>query len=143
MKNLTKLVEANNMANVETQVAPKREKRIPVSGPRDILTVTNMNPNYHYRWVNDIPGRIPKFQEGGWEIVNHEAEVGGKTVDRGSRLGSAVTKRVGNQVEAVLMRIPLEWYIEDQKAKQEQVNDLEATMRPAEADYGSISIKRK
>ena len=121
-----------------------RVKRTPVGGKRDVLTVSNKDPNYEYRWVNDIPGRIQRFMDGGWEVVNHDTEVGGEAVDKGSRLGSAVTKSVGGITTAVLMRILKEWYDEDQVAKQEAVKALEATMQQkAEADYGSLRVTRQ
>lgn len=121
-----------------------RAKRIPVGGPRDLLTISNKDPNYVYRFVNDTPGRIQRFLEGGWEIVNHESELGQKTVDSGTRLGSAVTKMVGGTVTAVAMRIPKEWYDEDQAAKQAQIDAHEASMKAeAEADYGVLTISRR
>ena len=44
----------------------------------------------------------------------------------------------------VLMRISLEWYNEDQAAKQEAIDTLEASMRAeADADYGVLKISRK
>lgn len=119
-------------------VAPKRKERTPVGGKRDILTVSNQDPNYVYRWVNDTPGRLQRFIDGGYEVVTHEADVGGPTVDKTSRLGSSITKSVGGTVTAVLMRIPREWYEEDQKTKQAAIDELESTMQPDEADYGSI-----
>ena len=111
-----------------------RENRIPVSGPRDILTVTNKDPNYHYRWVKDLPGRIQRFLNGGYEFVNHDAEVGQRTVDTSSRLGSAVTRLDGMNT-LVLMRIPLEWYNEDQESKQRELDSLEDAMK---ADGGNL-----
>ena len=123
----------------------KRVKRTPVGGPRDILTVANKDPNYEYRWVLDAVGRLERFKDGGWEIVQGDPEVGQKVVDRGSKIGSAVTKAGGSGQTLVLMRIPKEWYDEDQTAKMAQVDALEATMR-AEAQqgrYGSLTIDRK
>src|SRR3990167_2564154 len=121
----------------------QRTKRTPIGGPRNILTVTNKDPNYFYRWVNDTPGRIDRFLQAGYEVVNHEAEVGEKTVDRASKLGSAVTM-VRGSATLVLMRIPLEWYNEDQAAKQEEIDSLEASMRAeAEADYGILTINSR
>jgi len=121
-----------------------RVKRTPVGGKRDVLTVSNKDPNYEYRWVNDTPGRIQRFMDGGWEVVNHDTEVGGEAVDKGSRLGSAVTKSVGGIMTAVLMRIPKEWYDEDQVAKQEAIKALEETMKQkANADYGSLTVTRQ
>lgn len=123
----------------------KRPKRIPVGGPRNIMTVADKDPNYVYRWVNDVSGRIQRFQEGGYEIVTGSNEVGDNTVDRGSRLGSAITKSVGGLVTAVLMRIPKEWYDEDQAAKMAEVDALEATMQEQarEDRYGTLKISRK
>ena len=123
---------------------PARVQRTPIGGPRDILTVKNLDPNYHYRIVNDIPGRIQRFLDAGYEIVPNVDQIGDKVVDNGSKLGSAVTKKVGGNLVGVLMRIPLDWYKEDQVAKQEQIDALELTMRPTDADFGSIQIgKRK
>lgn len=105
-----------------------RKTRIPVSGPRDILTVSNKDPNYFYRFVKDVPGRVQRFIDGGYEIVNQDnAQVGQRTVDSGSRLGTAITRNDGAFV-LVLMRIPLEWYNEDQEAKQREIDALEDSM---------------
>jgi len=124
--------------------AATRAKRIPVGGPRDILTVANKDPNFVYRWVNDVAGRIQKFKEGGYEVVTQDLEVGQAAVDRGSKLGSAITKSVGGQVTAVLMRIPKEWYDEDQAAKMAEVDALEVAMRDAahQDRYGSLTLKK-
>lgn len=106
-----------------------RETRVPVSGPRDILTVTFKDPNYFYRWVKDLPGRIQRFETAGYVIVTDKApEVGQRTVDSGSRLGSAVTRKDGGNT-LILMRIPLEWYNEDQESKQRDLNALEDTLK--------------
>lgn len=123
------------MANTKTEAVkqearPQRVKRVPVSGPRDILTVLNKDENYVYRWVLDKPGRIQRFLDAGYEVIQHETEVGSVSVDRGSRLGSAVTFATGGTV-LVLMRQRREWYKEDQDSKQ---NDLEATEKLLYAD---------
>lgn len=133
------------------QVKPQRKERIPVSGPRDILTISDKDPNYMYRWVKDLPGRIQRFLDGGYEIVNHAAQVGQRTVDSGSRLGSALTRQDGGST-LVAMRIPLEWYNEDQEAKMHQIDALEDSLRAdggnnlglgeGRPDTGSFSISR-
>jgi len=126
-----------------TTIKQVRPKRTPVGGARDILTVANMDPNYVYRWVNDKDGRITKFKEGGYEVVTSDTEVGQDAVDRGSKLGSAITKSVGGMTTAVLMRIPREWYDEDQTAKLDAIDALEATMQSTGADYETLSISRR
>ena|SRR3990167_9525864 len=121
-----------------------RVKRTPVSGARDILTVRDKDPNYVYRWVNSsVVGRVLKFQDGGYEVVQANPEVGQNTVDKGTQLGSTVQRQSGGSV-LLLMRIKKEWYDEDQAAKMEEVDALEATMKQeAMRDrYGSFSIDR-
>jgi len=105
----------------------QRKERIPVNGNRDILTVSDKDPNYEYRWVLDSPGRLDKFAQGGWEIVKENLKVGETAVDSGARLGSAVTTSRGGQT-LVLMRILKEWYDEDQMTKQEKVDATEEMM---------------
>ncbi len=107
----------------------ERKERIPVNGARDILTVRNKDPNFEYRWVNDTPGRLQRFMDGGWEVVTDDLQVGQKSVDSPSKLGSAITKNVGRSTVGVLMRVPKEWYDEDQMAKQDKVDALEASMQ--------------
>lgn len=107
----------------------QRKERVPVNGARDILTVAQKDPNYEYRWVIDRPGRFAKFSAAGWEVVTDDLEVGQPTVDRGSKVGSAVTKLAGQGSTLVLHRIPIEWYNEDQLAKQINVDSLEASMQ--------------
>lgn len=133
----------------------ERPKRIPVSGARDIITVRDQDPNFVYRWVFDDPrrpGRIQRFLDGGYEFVQDEHEIGQKTVDRGSKIGSTIS-RPDSGGTLVLMRILREWYDEDQLAKQERINDLENTMyREAregklpgqnEPGYGTFTKGRK
>jgi hypothetical protein len=120
----TKLTEA------VAQVAPQRrtrETRVPVSGPRDILTISEKDANYVYRWVKDVPGRIQRFLDAGYEVVVHDAKVGQKTVDSTSRLGSALTRNTDGTL-LVAMRILREWYDEDQASKQREIDSLEAAM---------------
>lgn len=149
------------MANQETkakdasvQVAPQRQRvsRTPVSGPRDILNVRNKDENYVYRWVKDVPGRVQRFLDGGYEVVvDDNAQVGHKTVDATSRLGSALTRNTDGTA-LVLMRIPREWYDEDQAAKQAEIDAIEDSMQADggnnqglgqdRPDSGSMKIER-
>lgn len=38
-----------------------RPSRVPVSGRRDVMTVADQDPNFVYRWVNDVGNRIDQF----------------------------------------------------------------------------------
>lgn len=107
----------------------KREDRVSVNGTKDILTVRKMDkePGMEYRWVLDIPGRIDRFKEGGWDVVQKTMAIGQKAVDSASQVGSAVIHvRAGQTL--VLMSIPKEWYDEDQKTKQDDVDSREKIM---------------
>ena len=132
------------MTNKTEAVKRERAKRTPVGGTRDILTVNGKSPDHVYRWVKDSPGRIQRFRDGGYEVVTEDLEVGQNTVDRSSKVGSAITKHGGGLDTLVLMRIPKEWYDEDQAAKQADIDALEATMKSgSSADYGKVEISRK
>ncbi len=128
---------------------PERPVRVPVSGQRNILTVNGKDPNYAYRFVNDIDHgmRIEMFKQGGWEVVDRgtEIKVGDKVVDQGSGVGSTVTRYVGQGITAILMRIPLEWYEEDQAAKAAKLDEVEESMQDPSitGNYGSVSINRR
>lgn len=127
----------------------ERPVRIPVSGERNILTVHGKDPNYEYRFVNDVDAgmRIQKFKDGGWEVVEKESvSVGDKVVDGGSQVGAVTTRYVGQGVTAVLMRIPKEWYNEDQETKQAKLDEIDDAMRAeasAPGSYGSLSFKQR
>lgn len=105
----------------------ERPKRTPVGTARNILTIPDMDPNYVYRWVYENPnrpGRVRRFEEGGYEVVKEDLKPGDNTVDRGSKVGSAVTRPDSGGM-LVAMRILKEWYDEDQIAKQDKVNAIE------------------
>lgn len=135
------------MAKTKEATAERvRVRRTPADGYRDKLAVRDQDPEFVYRWVNDVPGRIDALKERGYEVVKQDLEVGQSTVDRGTRTGSVPTLQAGNGIVAVLMRIPRAWYNEDQAAKAEENNATEAAMRvkaKSESDYGSLTITRK
>ncbi len=117
-----------------------RVKRTPL-GRRNVLTVKDKDPNYHYRIVNTTDGRgsdrIEEFKEAGYEVVDNK--VGDKRVDTSAGLGKNPEFSVGGGVKAVVMRTPREYHEEDQAAKMSHLKAQEDTMyQDAKADYGSI-----
>lgn len=104
-----------------------RVRRTPIT-VRNRLTVKDVDPNFHYRIVNVKDDRVEQFKEQGYEAVS-ATPVGDRQVDTPSTLGSGAEISVGQGMKAVLMRIPKEWYAEDQTAKQVQIDELEATMK--------------
>ncbi len=132
-----------------------KQERVPVSGMRDIMTVLNKEEGYEYRWVNDIDekgSRIFKYKRGGWDMAplqtpEGELTVGEEAVFRTEGKEDIVRLHVGAGQFAYLMRIKKEWYDEDQKAKQDAIDEVEATIAGTGSStgenfgqYGSIKI---
>ncbi len=131
------------------ELAPKapsvRPKRNSLT-QRGRLNVQNKDPNYVYRVVNDQPGRVEVLKEMGYEMVQaSDVSVGDKRVDLGATVGSAATLSLGGGDRGVVMRIPKEWYDEDQAEKQALVSRSEQTMKEearANGLNGKLEISR-
>lgn len=123
-----------------TSVQTNRPRRTPV-GTRNRISVSNQEPGYVYRVVNDLDDRISQLQSNGWQMVDAaDTKVGDSRVDQISSLGSKASVSVGQGVKAYVMRIEKDFWEEDQRAKQAQVDALEQTMKKdakRAADYGS------
>lgn len=144
MSNETKRAVGRPKSN-ESRAVGRPKKRIPVSGHRDVLTVQGKQEGFVYRWVNDVDSRIARFKAAGYELVEDDVEVGTPTVDNPGKYGSVVSKDVGRGTTAYLMRIPEEFYSEDQAAKMRQVDESEADMKRTlnsghDGTYGSVKI---
>jgi hypothetical protein len=129
--------------------APRTRPQRTTLGSKNRLVVANPDPNYEYRFVNDVRDRVEVFKQNGWEVAPaDDIRVGDKRVENPSSVGSASRVPVGLVGEhaghAVVMRIPKEWYKEDQDAKQVEVNKTEQTMKDQalEGNYGKINISR-
>lgn len=124
-------------------VASARPRRSPLVG-RNRLAVRNQKPGFVYRIVNDMDDNVVRRQEQGYEVATAEeiGPVGDKRVDNITSPGSAAQISVGQGTKAVVMRIPEDWYKEDQAAKQAEIDALEQTMKKDNSDYGDISIRR-
>jgi len=121
----------------------KRPKRTPL-GTRNVLRYPERK-GYVRRVVNDVEDRIQRFKEAGYEIVQKkDLPSGDPRAGDASQMGMPVSKSVGNGVKGVLMEIPEEWYLEDQKAKQDKIDAAEADMKQTKAGvdggYGDLKI---
>jgi hypothetical protein len=127
-----------------TQVASARPKRTPLNS-RNRLSVKNKEAGFAYRIFNDEDDRISRAQEAGWELCSTESvgAIGDRRVDNASSLGSTAHFSVGKGTKAVLMRIPEDWYKEDQEVKQREIDEVENTMKNdrSRSDYGQNSFK--
>lgn len=106
------------------------------------LNVENLDPNFHYRIENDENGKIERLKAMGYENVTH---------NEGTTMGDANADEVGDLVQTTvnkegvkgyLLKQPIEFYEEDEKFLQDQVNKTEEGMfKNAENEkgrYGTI-----
>lgn len=127
-----------------TSRAKSRPKRVPVSGPRNILNVHDQDPDFVDRWVNDVDNRVQRFKEGAYgHVIDKNIKVGDGQPDN---VGNVVSKDVGKGVTAYLMRIPRHFYEEDQARKQKEVDKSEDAMKRSlnsgeDGQYGKVEIK--
>lgn len=123
--------------------APKsRVSRVPV-GQRGVLTVLGKDPEFHYRVVNDTGDRVAAFEDAGYVVEEATAvRVGDKRVNTATPEGSKAQVSVGGGQKAFVMKIPKDWFAEDQEAKLVDVRKLEETIKQPSGDYGKIEITR-
>lgn len=122
---------------------PEREEigsgRIPYAD-RNKLTAMNRDPNFKYRIVNSddsrYAGRIADLQKRGYTVCNDDEVLGDEHGTEANQIGSVVGKPVGHGVRGVLMKIPIEFYVEDKAAKQAEVDLTEEGMVDEELRTG-------
>jgi hypothetical protein len=119
-----------------------RPKRIPV-GSRNRLDVIGKDPNFVYRIVNDVDDRVERFKQAGYELVDvSESRLSSQRVGTGTPEGTMASMPVGMGTTGYLMKIPKEWYEEDQRLKQVQIDASEESIKKPNIDgaYGEIKI---
>ena len=95
-----------------TAEAPARPTRRPF-GTMQLKLAHEIRKGFHGHWFNDIPGRVARALEAGYEHVQDKE---GKNVSR-----VVGTAEGGGALTAFLMQIPEEWYQEDMKQEQSQI----------------------
>lgn len=136
----------------------KRE-RVPMGGSRMRLDVKLKDPKqkekFVFRWFNDQDSRIEDASAAGYEPVQKDEVVGvGQTElhqdnsDLNSRVSKVVGRAEGNvPIRAFLMKIPREFYDEDQAAKDRRNAESDRALRGGKAggadvenQYGEVRI---
>ena len=99
------------------QETSNRKERVPFGSPKQRLTNPG-DPNFVYRIFNDNwtkePGRIMRAKAAGYEVVEGYDHI------------AVGTNEDGTAIQGVLMRIPKEFYEEDQKLKQAEIDKVDA-----------------
>lgn len=132
----------------DIKLAKKRKsRRSSINGVRNKLTVEGKDPKFVYRVVTDEGDRVQQFIDRDYEVVvDDNIQVGDRRVANPSQSGSPVHISVGKGQKGVLMRIPKEYYEDDQKEKAKLVDEQVAAMKAEakkNADYGTFTISDK
>ena len=122
----------------------KRVVRKPLSARGPLNITGEKDPNFHYRFVNDVGSRVYNYQQAGYEIVTDgDLTVGDSRVSDASDLGSP-RRVVGDQgTTSVLMCIPKEYFDEDQAKKNAALDEQDQAMKQQatkDLDYGKLQI---
>ena len=106
-------------------------QRVPMSVPVQRLEVPEI-PGYHLHWINDYPGRVDAALDNGYEFVS-AGEVGKTSFNVGATEGqikhSVGVQENGDPLYAYLMKIRQEWYDEDQSAKSQREQQVDAAIK--------------
>ena len=121
--------------------------RVPIGASRDLTAVRDTPKDYKDRWVNDEPGRIERFQQAGYELVE-SAQVGDSHVDGTHSESGLVSRDMGKGTTAYLMRQRRDYFEQDQAEKQRRIDEHENTMRrkktnpneSTDGHYGEVKI---
>jgi len=141
------------MANVRKQEQSKgKRKRVRFGGSRQKLQLSEedakalKSKGFVARWVNDQDGRIERAIAGAWDFVNPDEALsvgGGEIHQENSDLHGKVSKVVsmgtGPSIRAFLMKLPVKYYNEDQRAKEEQNALIDEALQAAE--HGGQTIE--
>jgi hypothetical protein len=143
MNDQTDLMESNEAPKAKAKPGPKpkagrppqksgvQASRVSYKDRRKTAT-NNRDPNFHYRIFNaddeKYAGRLEQAQQMGYIYANDGETLGDGQGVEASSIGSSIGTHVGHGTRGVLMKIPKEYYQEDQAAKQAEVDQSEMGM---------------
>lgn len=111
----------NALADAGPDSTAPRPERIPFGSARQKLVATE-RPGYHRRWFNDDGRRIDDAKNAGYTFVT-DTRTGEPTK---STVGVA---KQGGGLVAFLMEIPIEFFNEDQSAKDVKLRQFDQDIR--------------
>lgn len=145
----------DNPSNGPDARRPDRQ-RVPMSVPQPKLSVPEI-PGYHLHWMLGTPERLEQAQRAGYTFVSPEetdvrnAQLGSGPEGNGSTdLGSLVTHVAGGGLSSngqatrlVLMKIPLEFWEEDQKLLEAQSDRLAQALQSGQMNAAQVGETAK
>ena len=135
------------MATRQEMLEKQKPQRTPM-GRRNVLTVKGLQDTdeFHYHWFNDVGARLYNCLDAGYMFVEKSGLAAGDlNVESARGTESVMCKGVGRGTKAYLMKIPMEFYREDQKAKQLELDAVEAEIKAVKGDgkYGKVELDSK
>lgn len=135
------LNERSNPASRPGRTSAERQ-RIPMSVPVQKLMVPEI-PGYHLHWFRGTPDRLGRALQAGYSFVTRDEvqinnlNIGDDSAEAGSNsLGDRVTVGAGSEVttdnqpmQLVLMKIPLEFWQEDQRFLEDRNEEIANAIR--------------
>ena len=126
-----------NQAQPSRRVEEERQRRrrrddMSFSRMRNLAIEGDLDPNYEYRWINDLPGRVHNLTvRDDWDIVT-SSQVGATEKDKG--VGSGLERIVdkGSGARAVLVRKLKDYYVKDKLKEQSAIDETDAAMKRGE-----------
>ena len=116
-----KLISDEPVKPARARPAPDRKERVPFGSTTQKLGGRGMNDGFHYRTFNDNwahdPNRIQRARDAGYEVVE-----GAKRISVGTNSDSS-------SITGILMRIPQEFYDEDQDKKLQPVREIQEMIK--------------
>lgn len=101
------------------------------------LSVSGKEPGFHYAWINE--DNVGDALDNDYEYVSHPVKVGAKHIDVSTMPGGKISRNVGNGVVAYLMRIPEEWYEQNQKEEVDDPTDFTEKQLYVESNSNGLS----
>ena len=146
-----KVTQAKGRSTTKTSASTSRKpKRVPMSGGRKRMHIDDefKDPNYHYAWINDQRDLIFRAKRAGYEnvTISEIPSWGVADVDTGSSTAEVISMKVNADTWAYLMKLPMEYYLEDRAEMDAIVDAREADMKKGlnsgdGGTYGGVKIE--
>lgn len=141
---------AKGRSTTKTSVrADRKPVRVPMSGSRKRMEIAKdqLDPDFHYAWINDQKDLIFRAKRAGYEnvAISEIPSWGVADVDSADPSASIISMPVGHGTIAYYMKQPMEYYLEDQATMNELIDRREGDMKKSlnsgdNGTYGEVKI---
>jgi len=135
-KNVTiekEVVQETKQVEKVSQLKP-RNKRKSFGSAQLKLQVDQTIDGFHIRWVNDEPGRLQYAQDCGYSFVEPEEVKWEANKESRIKVLAGTQKDKITPMYTYLMKLPMEYYLEDKKLYMEKNKQFEDAIRGGKLD---------